>query len=493
VKRVLAAVCLVLCACAAPSPPSPRLPPFPIKGLPASQAAPAVALGVAAPNLILISLDTLRADHLSAYGYERPTSPAIDRLAASGVLFERAFSHAPHTAQAHMSLFTSLYPAQHGVENLEDGGERRLSPEVPTLAELLRRAGYRTRALTGGGNVAGAFGFDRGFDEYDDRGGDAAVTFGQAAALLETWGVEATERPFFLFVHTFQIHDPYVAAPAYVEAFTDPGYAGRIIGTPQELRKVVGKGWENQAAFHDAYWSRADLDDPRDVAQLRGLYDASIRYTDEQVGSLLEAVDRLGLGGSTWIVLLSDHGEAFGEHGGFLHEDVHVECLRVPLVVRAPPGRIAAGIRVQRAVRLIDVMPTLLEQLGLPVPEHLEGETLGPWLAGLDAPPRPLLAEYRRRGRFALHNAGLSLIGGRSGWRELFRDGARFELYDLALDPREEVDVAERRPSELRALRGQADEVRRALQNGWRGAPGASVTIDERTRRQLESLGYLGR
>jgi len=164
------------------------------------------------PNLVLVSIDTLRADHLTAYGYERSTSPEISRLARQGILFERAFSQSPKTATSHMSLFTGLYPPAHRVANWGERRVRRLSDDVPTLATLLVRAGYRTEAYTNGGNVSARLGFGQGFDSYqEDRGAESV--FDSAQRALDRFVQEAdggARAPFFLFLHTFQVHDPYV-------------------------------------------------------------------------------------------------------------------------------------------------------------------------------------------------------------------------------------------------------------------------------------------
>jgi arylsulfatase A-like enzyme len=452
--------------------------------------------------VILISLDTLRADHLGSYGYPRPTSPSIDALAEQGVLFERAYSHAPRTAQSHMSLFTGLYPAEHGVENLEDRSARRLGEGITTLATILKRAGYRTRAFTGGGNVTGSLGFDQGFDVYDDTGGGATRIFARATDYLKTAAAhaDAEERPFFLFVHTFEIHDPYVALDEYQRIFADPGYAGRIIGSPDELRKLVGGSWKDFAKFHRAYWARVDRSSAADVDQLEALYDASIRFTDEHLGRFLQTVRELGLDDRTVVVLLSDHGEEFGEHGGFLHESVYSECLHVPLVMRFPGDAVDPGTRVPEVVRLIDVMPTLLDHLQLPHPGHLQGASLWPLMAASEEPSRPLFAEYRRANMVTLVSGNWMLVQKPPTWK-LFRwrvpapwRGVHYELFDLSADPFQQSNLFGDRPDVVRAMRGQTDRLLADLRaNGDRLDQPVDATIDEETLRQLESLGYIDR
>jgi arylsulfatase A-like enzyme len=434
-------------------------------------------------HVVLVSIDTLRADRLGVYGHDRATSPRIDRLAAEGVVFERAYSHAPKTAPSHMSLMTGVHPDVHGVVNFTGRLDVQLNPRVPTLAEILRSAGYRTAAVTGGGNVDRDLGFGRGFESYEQSDGDAAAIFGRAIDRLDALAAtraDGTRSPFFLFVHTFQVHDPYLPPAAYRALFADPGYAGRIVGDAERLGALAGSDW---GARHRAFWAGVDARSSADLRHLHDLYDACIRFTDDELGRLLDRIDALGLAAGTLVVVLSDHGEEFLEHGRFGHDALFEELLRVPLVARVPDseGRLRRG-RVREVVRLVDVLPTVLELVGLPAPGHVEGRTLVPLLKGDAEAPRFLFAQDREKGTDALVAGGWKLVAER--WNEV--------LFDLARDPAEQRPLAGREG--LReSLRATLEEfAARALRWHALAPPGRAGPLEAGTRQRLEALGYLG-
>lgn len=298
-------------------------------------------------GIILISIDTLRADHLGAYGYPLDTSPFFDELAARGTLFENAIVQLPGTLPSHMSMFTGLYPAQHGVYPPDSV----LSAEIPTLPEIFRAAGYRTAGFTEGGYVAGHFGFARGFDDFVDvtpsKPGGAARTFG----LVKDWvdGLQPGER-FFLFVHTYEVHDPYLPAEPY-RSNSWPGEAPEI--------------WEPNGANLTAA-SRGLLPVSAEVVEyFAALYDAGIRTVDDVLRDFMEHLWAAGLSRDTLVVITSDHGEEFLEHGSFVHRQIYPETLHVPLLFRRLGQR--SGARVQDLVESVDLAPTLLEVAGIEV------------------------------------------------------------------------------------------------------------------------------
>ncbi len=436
-------------------------------------------------SIVLISIDTLRADHLSAYGYDRGTSPAIDRLAGEGVLFEEAYSQSPKTADSHMTIMTGVYPEAHGIGNWEEKSNRRLSAAIPTLATLLRGAGYRTVAYVGGGNVGRGLGFDQGFQIYEHVSG-AEPVFRVGALAMEELGrpSDPGERsPFFLFIHTFETHDPYLPPRRYASLYTDPGYNGRIIGSPFKLRLVsMGRSWWKR---HRAYWARVDRESPRDVQHLRDLYDGAIRYTDDQIDGFLERLRSLGLEDEALVVFLSDHGEEFQEHGGFLHNDVYQEVLRVPLLLRFPgdaPEK-GKGRRVREIARLVDVMPTLLEFVGLRVPDHAQGRSLLPLLRGAGDAPRAVFSQWRWK-RYESLRVG--------NWKYIRRP-SEDELFNLAEDPMEKRNLASdqrergrRFATRIARLIGVSERFR------WEVGGGEPAALDPATREVLETLGYLG-
>jgi arylsulfatase A-like enzyme len=436
------------------------------------------------PNLLLVSLDTLRADRLGAYGHDRPTSPAFDRLARRSTLFESAFSHSPKTAPSHMTIFTGLYPEAHRVKNRFNGRNPwlgRVSPAIPLLAEMLRAAGYRTVGRTAGANVDGSLGFERGFDSYERAGRGAHVIFRAAGAALERLAAEGADgRPFFLFVHTYQIHSPYLPPPRYRDAFVSPDYSGAIETDPGAL----GSTRELDAVWA-AFWERVDRESPADRAHLLDLYDACIRFTDDQLAGLLERLDALGVADETIVVVLSDHGEEFGGHGDFEHDALWQEILHVPLLVHVPEALREGwqGRRVDAPVGLVDVTPTLLELVGLPVPAHVQGRSLV-GVVERGEPARPwVFSQYRLSGDVALR-------AGRWKW---LRDETGDRLYDLGDDPGETRAAGEAGPAVREALMEQGDRVLRASRAYRALAPDSTsgARIDPAMREQLRALGYL--
>jgi len=439
-------------------------------------APPPPAADARRPNLVIVSLDTLRADRLGAYGHDRPTSPHLDRMAEGATLFEQAYSQSPKTAPSHMTLFTGLYPEAHRVKNRFNARTPwlgRLSPDLPTLAEMLAAAGYRTVGRTSGANVHASLGFARGFESYERAGRDARSVFRAAGEALGR--LAARPAPFFLFAHTYQVHAPYLPPPAYRDAFVDPDYAGAIESDPAKL----GASYEDVYA---EFWRRVDRDDAADRRHLLDLYDACIRFTDDELGAFLERLEALGLADRTIVVVLSDHGEEFGGHGGFEHDALWQEILHVPLVVRVPEGVRAGwtGRRVAEPVGLVDVMPTLLELLALPVPEHVQGRSLVGVVERGEAPRPWVFAQYRLDGDLALR-------AGRWKW---LKDDRGARLYDLAEDPGETHRAGRAGPADT--LRGQTERILHASRGYWalaREAHGGA--IDRETRAQLRALGYL--
>ncbi|MCP4659635.1 MAG: sulfatase [bacterium] len=310
---------------------------------------------------ILISIDTLRADHLGCYGYSRATSPFIDSLAARGALFENAIVQLPGTLPSHMSIFTGLYPAEHGV--YPPSGV--LAPDIPTLPELFRQQGWRTAGHTEGGYVHGGYGFARGFDEFSHEArfleSDAERTFARGVEFLGRLGAE--ER-FFLFLHTYAVHDPYAPLERYADRYWD--------GPAPETFRATGS---NLTAFNRG---KAELT-PEGLEYFKALYDASINYVDDVVRDLFENLERLGLSDEVTVVLTSDHGEEFLEHGRLAHEQIYPECLRVPLIVVHPELR--GPRRIRTLVESIDIAPTLCEIGGIPRPK-MSGRSFVPLLMG---------------------------------------------------------------------------------------------------------------
>jgi hypothetical protein len=307
-------------------------------------------------GVILISIDALRADQLGPYGYGRPTTPFLDRLAERSTVFENAFAQVPATLPSHMSMFTGLYPSEHQVQPPSSV----LSDQIRTLPEILRKAGFRTFGHTEGGYVQGGYGFARGFEEWTDtpyaHDTDVERTF--QAGLDSLARVKPGER-FFLFLHSYTVHDPYDPPPAYRDL---PWMGPRPAG-------AFDPSGPNFASFNQ----RRLAAKPAAIEWYRGLYDAGIRYLDDRLAAFFAELERSGLSEDTLVILTSDHGEEFGEHGYLVHTQAYPECLRIPLIVVAP-GR--PGARVARVVETVDFAPTLYELTGVAPPPGLSGESL---------------------------------------------------------------------------------------------------------------------
>ena len=317
---------------------------------------------------ILISIDTLRADHLGLYGYPRPTSPFLDSLARRATVFEEAYAQFPSTLVSHMSMLTGLYPREHGVLSTD----AVLSPQVETLAEAFQRNGFRTGGFTEGGFVSGRYGFRRGFDEFashDRLGGERLVeqTFRRGVGFLE--GLGPKDR-FFLFLHTYGVHAPYDAPQRYQDLFwSGPPPAGAILPTGPALVR-----W-------DLHGERPA---PPVVDRLRAQYDAGIRQTDDVLRGLFADLERLGLAGDVTVVITADHGEEFHEHGRFNHTQLYRETLHVPLLVVHPD--FSAPVRHAGVVQLIDLAPTFQELARVKARGRPSGASLAP-LVGSPSPP----------------------------------------------------------------------------------------------------------
>jgi arylsulfatase A-like enzyme len=319
-------------------------------------------------NVLLIGVDTLRPDHLGCYGYHRDTSPEIDRLAGSGVLFENAISQSPWTLPSFASVFTSLYPTQHGASALNT----QLRTDRPTLAMMLLKRGYSTAAIVNAPFLRPEFKLDRGFECYDykppfaDRLADGTTEDALA------WIDAHIDEPFFIFAHYFDPHLPYDPPGPYDRMFC-PDYAGEL-APPFDINlfpRARATNFETMKAVP-----------PEDWDYIRALYDGEIAFTDTAIGALLDGLKERGLSDNTLIVFLSDHGEEFFEHEGFEHgHTLYNELISVPLIVSLP-GRVPEGARVADHVRLIDVAPTILDFLGLEPTARLEGASLKPLIAG---------------------------------------------------------------------------------------------------------------
>jgi hypothetical protein len=313
------------------------------------------------PSIILVSLDTLRADHLGIYGYERDTSPELDRLGEESMVFDWAISQAPNTSHSHMSIFTSSYPTVHGFRGEHD----QLAGFWNTLPEYFREAGYRTAATTDGGLMRGWYGYQQGFERYqDDRLQGLARSVDRAFGWLDSG---LADSPFFLFVHTYDVHTPYAPPKPFRGMFTDGSYAGDFHPGSQELESIRRRLDADPTQGHGL--------SEEDVAFIKARYDEEIRYADHVMGRFIAGLRSRGILDRTWLIITADHGEEFTEHGSVLHEKLYQTLIHVPLIIR-PPGPADEGARIQEIVELIDIMPTMLELATIEAPDNLQGASL---------------------------------------------------------------------------------------------------------------------
>jgi arylsulfatase A-like enzyme len=339
---------------------------------------PAPALGLKAEipratrGYILISIDTLRADHLGCYGYPKPTSPFLDSLAERATLFEEAYAQYPSTLVSHMSMLTGLHPREHGVYPPNSV----LSDDVEILPEVFQRAGFRTGAFTEGGFLRARYGFRRGFDVFSaqDRQGARKIkaTFGRAVRFLE--GLKPEDR-FFVFVHTYAVHTPYDAPPKYREPF----WSGQ---EPPGAIPATGPGLTRHNAT-------GELLEPPVVDWLTALYDAGIRQTDEVVRDFFADLERLGLDDDVTVIVTADHGEELQDHGKLSHTRLYRETLHVPLMMIHPDQR--SAVRHRGVVQLLD-LPATLYDLARLKPKGRNSGASRAGLLGSDAEPVPSTA-----------------------------------------------------------------------------------------------------
>jgi arylsulfatase A-like enzyme/Tfp pilus assembly protein PilF len=399
-----------------------------------------------ARHLVVVTIDTLRADRIGVYGNRSVETPNIDRLARDGAMAEHAAAHVPLTRPSHVSLFTGLYPAEHGIR---DNVTPPLADDVPVLAEILQRRGFRTGAFVSSVVVSRQSGLGRGFGLYSDRFdiGDDDARFlntiqkrgDETVSEASAWLSEAGASRVFAWIHLYDPHDPYEPPEPYASR-----YAGRA-------------------------------------------YDGEVAWSDDLVGRIDAALGKAGLGDDTLLIVTSDHGEGLDEHDESLHGFfVYETTLRVPFLVRGPG--VKPGARVGVLLRTVDVLPTALEMLGLAddVP-RVSGRSLAPALGGQPMDDEPSLAESL-----------VPLV--HYGWSDLraLRDGRwkyilapRPELYDLERDPGERENLVDREPERARAYRSGIEQRLRAEQAALRTRPPAAASVPPDLLEKLGALGYV--
>jgi len=423
------------------------------------------------PNVVLITLDTTRADHLSCYGYERQTSPVLDAFAAEGAKFELAFAPIATTGPSHSTMFTALYPLAHHV--IKNGIP--LADDQVTLAELLKSSGYQTAAIVSSFVLTERFGFAQGFEFFDDEftvehasvkgsswedhtyeGGfdrRANETTRRAIAWIEQ--TRRAERPFFLFVHYFDPHSPY--------------------SPPPEFRNHFGST------------------DRKGLDKLIALYDEEIAFTDREIGLLLDSLSELQLSDETIVVVTADHGEGLGDHKHLEHGiNIFDEAVRVPLLIRWPE-KIQAGQQFEQPVEFVDLLPTLLDltETGS-IGARSQGRSLASALLGQAslASDRPVFLHrrhYEPRIERKVRIAGQKFGVRRDNWKLILGpEENTAELYDLNSDPSEENNRYEAEPEKVRELTALLDEWHERMKSD----KAVELELSDEDRAGLEALGY---
>jgi arylsulfatase len=426
------------------------------------------------PDLVLISLDTFRADLLELKRADgSPELPALRRLADESIWFTNAWSPQPFTLPSHMTMLTGLHPEAHGV----DGSGYRLADGVPTLATQLRAAGYATAGVGCGPWLAKKYGFPRGFDSF--RNTSLRLTFASRVRprALRALADLKRDRPRFLFAHFYDAHGDWERDGNKLSYYSPPEYREDLIVPEREICAPKGPC----AVLHLMAAPERDPPPTSDFAATHfELYRRGARVLDDHLRLFFDELRRAGTWDDALVVVTADHGEEFGEHGGFAHTQVYRETLRVPLLVKLPRGA-RAGERVARPVALEDIAPTLIARAGAEVP---------PGMLGFDllSPPRsssarPIVSrEGKRDLRYALRLGGRMLVrDGKSGVRKLF---------DLVADPEERVALAAE-PAELARLEERLDATLRRLRAGRRTAKAGDPQLDAQEAAELRALGYL--
>lgn len=441
------------------------------------------------PYVLLIGIETLRADHVGCIGYSRNTTPTLDAIAKEGVVFSKAMATASWTMPAVMSVLTSLYPEVHGTTNYD----RKLPEDVITLAEVLRENGYKTVAFVSNPTLDGRHGFCRGFDLYDDFsvwldfvglgkhvvGPNAApnpdvhqtLTNEPLTRVALRWIERHHQEPFFMFVFYFDPHYDYIPPPPFDTMF-DPNYDGSVDG-----RGIVEEP------------RRSNRPPQRDLDHIIALYDGEIRYTDTCISKLLDAFDKFGILDESFVIIFGDHGDEFYEHGRTGHaHTLYNELIHIPLILRWP-SNILKGKRIGALASQVDIMPTILDYLGIQHQRAIQGTSLRDLIEGRVCGVHDFVFAGGRAHRCAvIGNQNKMILNPGAGGRE---------FYDLVNDPREQNSVHQALSSSALVasfechLEQWSSENEKLAAQFPRGSDFDRIQLDERRLKQLKALGYV--
>ncbi len=456
----------------------------------------------ARPNVILVFIDTLRADHVHCLGYPRETTPALDSVAARGTLFASAIAPSSWSLPCYASIFSSLYPPAHGVDDLR----QHFDESFVTLPKLLGTYGYDTAGFVGGGHLSRVFGLDNGFDLYQDQPHFGSFLHTVPEALR--WIDQRRDKPFFALIQGYDLHAPYQPPLGFAEMY-DPDYRGVIhsqnVLSCEVLLNITdnvlhlaraGAAPSGLAAAGTRTATSVFISSPLDVApdaRLEHLplteadrghivahYDGAISYADSWLGVLIEELKTRSLLQNTLLIVAGDHGEGLGEHGYYGHRvDLYDEQLRVPLIFSGPG--IAASRHVTQVVELVDLAPTVLDLCSIPACREFQGRSLGAFVRDAAPPPPP----DESRPAFSCLSNRLSVRTSR--WHLIHFSTGKTQLFDLVADPTEQLDLSKREPELTRGLLGQALDWYERYRREPRGT-NVSLTPDEKA--MFKQKGY---
>jgi len=421
-------------------------------------------------QIIFISIDTLRADMLNYDGYDEfETSPFLDTFAAENVVFERTIAQEPRTLTSHMSFFTGLLPQHHAVQDTAP-----LSSDVPTITSVLQAHGYLTQAFVDGGYLRKQFGFDRGFDNYDDFRSSGSRGLARVQPKALEWLRAHADNKFFLFLHTYDIHSK---GPAPHYRSPDP-YRGMFSGSFESDLFV-----DSKKKFVERWRLRGGVPSEADRRFLRATYAEGIRYVDDRLREFFAELKQMGIYEDALIVIWSDHGEGLYDHQGYSHGQLYDHTTRVPLIMKIPG--LETGTRVRTLVSSVDLAPTILELVGLPDSIVGDGVSLLRFLDRED--PERLAYSIRTKGnrrRFAVRSQTHHLLEDQRGGGEA--------LFDLRVDPLELSNLMpEESPVQQSLRRRPSRFIEEYDLDMTLPSSEAPVDLESETLKQLRALGYV--
>lgn len=428
------------------------------------------------PNILLITLDALRADHLGCYGYKRDTSPNIDKIAERGALFLNAIAQSSHTAPSMYSILTSTYPSEYGIFNFGD----KISEKIPTLSYLLKVSGYKTGFFSSHVGIATIQGFDEYFDTFytiwtfREDYNNKSIKVTEINPRIIKWIEKNKKEKFFLWIHYLEPHYPMSPPLAYSKLFLDGNY-----NTTEQKVKIS----DNYVfGFGGIPRRLANLNnDITDLNYYINLYDATIRYVDEQIGKLIKYLKEMNLDRRTVIIISSDHGESLGEHGlYFMHGfQLYDGLIKVPLIIKFGRSSPKKG-KIIDQVQHIDIAPTILEILKIKKPSSMVGTSLVPLIKGNDG--------YNRE--YAFSFLGTDKISLRTNeWKLIYTfNNKEYELYNLKDDPEELSNLVSLEKDKFKVLKKELDVFVRNQEQCQ--TEKTKTILDDETKDRLKSLGY---